>query len=164
MGELTAGKQMKIKAALEETAATLLGKMMFEFSRLDSELGLCVVWTNQGREIEALTKQITDYAFHRKLEVLANFLCHNYAESAAPRVEYTAWLDRAHIAREKRNEMVHSRWYIDPIQRHVVSIIGLPTAHDQREVRYTVHDLKKILNELLQLQIGLSRLRTEYPL
>lgn len=41
--------------ATERAAAELLGRMIFAFSRLDMALGLCIVWTGGGRNIESLS-------------------------------------------------------------------------------------------------------------
>ena len=52
MNEITAGELLAKNDALENEAASLLGHMIFEFSRLDMNLGLCLVWVDGGRELK----------------------------------------------------------------------------------------------------------------
>jgi len=40
---------------LEREAASILGYMLFEYSRLDMELGMMMVWTGEGQRLEKLT-------------------------------------------------------------------------------------------------------------
>jgi hypothetical protein len=56
--DLTAGEVWKATEDLEDAAATLLGRLLFAFSRLDVALGLCLVWVDSGRRIDALTPKI----------------------------------------------------------------------------------------------------------
>jgi len=162
--QLTGEQIWKARESLEQGAAILLGKMLFEFSRLDVNLGLCVVWTDGGKRIPELTKQIAEYTFHKKLDFLSNFV-----EQALPRdskrlVAYTEWIGHAHAARLQRNQLVHGRWGVDPIQQEVINVIGLPTSSEQIEYRYTLSDLENVLQELKELQTKLHKLREQWPI
>src|SRR5438445_514334 len=99
--------------------------MQFEFSRLDVALGLCAVWVENGRRLRELTPKIAELTFHKKLEFVSQTV-----EAAAPKVAagaaaYQKWLQDADRARLKRNELVHGRWGIDPLNEKVVNVIGL---------------------------------------
>lgn len=164
MSELTVGQLWKAREALEQTAATLLGKMLFEFARLDVVLGLCVVWVDDGKHLKALTKQASDFSFKKKLDFLTQFVERSLPVGSKQRIAYTEWIEQAHTARLRRNELVHGRWGVDPVQEHVINVIGLPTSPEQREVRYSLQDLESVLEELKQLQVRLRELRDKWPL
>ena len=44
---LTAGELWALREAMEAAAASLLGHMLFEFSRIDVNLSLCLVWVDR---------------------------------------------------------------------------------------------------------------------
>lgn len=164
MSELTAGQVWEAREQLEQGAATLLGKMLFEFSRLDVNLGLCVVWTDSGRRLEELTKQVADFSFHKKLDFLSQYVEGNLPKGSKRHTAYTEWIARAHSSRVKRNQLVHGRCGVDSTQGHVINVIGLPTSPEQSEIRYSLADLESVLMELVQLQARLHEVRERWPL
>ena len=164
MSELTAGQVWDAREQLEQSAAMLLGEMLFEFSRLDVNLGLCVVWTDSGRRLEELTKQVTDFSFHKKLDFLSQYVEGNLPKGSNRHTAYTEWIARAHASRVKRNQLVHGRWGVDSTQGHVINVIGLPTSPEQSEIRYSLADLESVLMELVQLQARLHEVRERWPL
>lgn len=147
---------------LEQASATILGKMIFEYSRLDMALGLMLVWADQGSQLESLTQRVSRFAFHRKLELLANLTAKKYQSNAGALAAHTKWLAEAHAVREERNALVHGRWGVDPIGNQVVNVLGLPTG-EQVERRYTIAQLKTLLLRMQQLQQSLAALRAQWP-
>lgn len=164
MSELTAGELWARRDALEEDAATLLGKMLFEFARLDLNLGLCLAWEDGGSKLESLTKTVSTYNMNTKLDKLAKLVDSTLPHGSKRFKAYKTWLDRAHKVRQQRNELVHGRWGVDAANSQVVNIVGMPTSDDQREIRYSIEELASINDELRQLQRELSRLREHWPL
>ena len=164
MSELTAGEASIAAAALEQSVATVLGLMLFEFARLDMALGLCLVWSDHGRQIDALTTRISDYGFHRRLDYLRTLVDEAFPAGTKMRTEYGEWLTRAHEVRLTRNKLVHARWGIDPYQQHAINIVGLPTSAEQAETRYTIQELEATLAEMKSLGQSLSILRRQWPL
>lgn len=164
MNKLTAGQIWEAREQLEKDAATVLGKMLLEISRLDVNLGLCVVWTEGGRRLGELTKQVADFSFHKKLDYLSQYVEGSLPKGSKRHTAYTDWITRAHASRVKRNQLVHGRWGVDSIQGYVINVIGLPTAPEQREIRYSLADLESVLMELVQLQARLHELRERWPL
>lgn len=164
MKELAAGQIWEAREELEQGAATLLGKMLFEFSRLNVSLGLCVVWTDSGRRLEELTKLVAEFSFHKKLDFLSRYVEGNLTKGSKRHSAYAEWITRAHVSRLKRNQLVHGRWGVDPTQGYVINVIGLPTSSDQSEIRYSLADLESVLMELIQLQARLHEVRERWPL
>lgn len=155
---------MAARAALESEAAKLLGQMLFEFGRLDMNLGLCVVWFDAGAKLDSLTNKVSEYSFHKKLEEVSGQVDKKLPHGSKGRVAYEAWVERAHEARQLRNELVHGRWGVDAINNKVVNVLGLPTSEDQRVVKYTLEGLAAINDGLRQLWEDLARLRERWPL
>lgn len=164
MSELTAGQLWERREGLESAGATLLGKMLFEFARLDVAVDLCAVWVDGGRRLEVLTAQISEFGFNKKLEFIEGFVNRMLPHGSSGQNEYAKWLEQAHSTRQTRNELVHGRWGVDPLRAQVVNVIGLPTSPEQREVRYTLADLEEIVEDLKRLQVGLNELRSRWPL
>lgn len=68
---MTAGELSAHRDAMEAAAASLLGRMLFEFSRIDVNLGLCLVWVDSGADLERLTPKVAALSFHCKLSELS---------------------------------------------------------------------------------------------
>lgn len=164
MADLTVGEVWKRREVLERKGATLLGKLVFEFSRLDMNLGLCVVWVDGGSRIESLTKQVSDWAFSRRLDYLEAAVSRILPIDSPGRGAYLEWIGRARVVRTTRNELVHGRWGIDGAGNRLVNVVGLPTSPDQREVGYTLGELAALVEEMKKLQHGLSKLVRRWPL
>ncbi|MEQ1621199.1 MAG: hypothetical protein ABL919_07305 [Methylococcales bacterium] len=164
MNELTLGEMMARKDALENEAAKLLGHMLFEFSRLDMNLGLCLVWVDGGTKLESLTKTVSDQCMSAKLVELSKHVDAKLPTGSNRHKAYQAWLARTNKVRQQRNELVHGRWGIDPYNNTVINVLGLPTLEAQRSVEYTVDELAAINDELRSLQRELSKLREQWPL
>jgi hypothetical protein len=162
--EITAGEMLARREALELAGATLLGKLLFEFARVDVNLGLCLVWIEAGARLESLTKQVSEWGFSKRLEYLEAAVDRGFPIDHAGRAEYGKWIARAHAVRQTRNELVHGRWGVDAAGERVMNVIGLPTSPDQREVGYKLEDLEAILHEMKELQSVLSQLRKRWPL
>jgi hypothetical protein len=161
MGEITGAQMSAARDELELAAATRLGQMLFEFARLDTSLGLCLVWSGEGRQLDMLTKQVQDYSFNKKLMLLKDLVDGAFETGSKEHSAYSEWLDDAHAMRITRNELVHGRWGIDPCRNQVFNVIGLPTSPDQRAVYYSVEGLQEQLEQLKNLQTRLHQLRDQ---
>ncbi|WP_295590228.1 hypothetical protein, partial [uncultured Lamprocystis sp.] len=147
---------------LEQQAATILGLMLFEYSRLDMELGLFLVWSDEGQQLEWLTKKLTNQNLSARLRLLEKLVQEKYAGSPAVDL-YAAWLNDAHAIRLLRNQLFHGRWGFIPIQQLVANVIGLPTSPEQSETRYSIDQLGASLESMRMLRVRLSDLRKKWP-
>jgi hypothetical protein len=148
---------------LERDAATVLGYMLFEYSRLDMELGLDLVWSDDGQKIEELTKKHSEHNFHKRLESLEKLVQLKYPDTPAALDLYTNWLSDAHAIRSNRNQLFHGRWGVSPQQQLVVNVMGLPTSPEQSETYYSIARLGEILQTMRTLRSRLSELRKTWP-
>ena len=164
MSELTGDEASVAVAALEQAVATVLGQMLFEFARLDMALGLCLAWSDHGRQIDARTSLISNYGFHKRLDYLRTLVFEAFPAESKKHTEYCEWCTRAHKVRLVRNKLVHGRWGIDPYRQHAINIVGLPTSSDQAETRYSIEELEATLAEMKFLGAWLSALRRQSPL
>lgn len=155
---------MNARDTLESEAARHLGQMLFEFSRLDVNLGLCLVWVDGGANLDSLTTKVGAFNFHRKIQELTSQVRLKLQDGSQGRQAYEAWLTRADAARQHRNDLVHGRWSVDITTGTAVNVIGLPTSADQQEKRYTLGELADVNKMLQQLLSDLSVLRNTYPL
>lgn len=164
MEDLTAGELWARRDQLENDAALQLGYMIFEFSRLDVNLGLCLVWVDGGAKLESLTKSVAGLNLKSKLDELASHVKAKLPAGSKRRKAYDAWLERTHAIRQQRNSLVHGRWGVEAHINKVVNVIGLPTSDTQRVFHYGIDELVVINDELRSLQTELSRLREHWPL
>jgi hypothetical protein len=102
MSEITAGELWARKDALEKSAASLLGHMLFEFSRLDMNLGLCLVWVDGGARIDSQTKAVEAKQLKAKLDELAKHVAAKLPSGSKRRIAYEAWIERANSVRQRK--------------------------------------------------------------
>lgn len=164
MEELTAGELWARRDQLENDAALQLGYMIFEFSRLDVNLGLCLVWVDGGAKLKSLTESVADLNLKGKLDKLESHVKAKLPAGSKRRKAYDAWIERTHAIRQQRNSLVHGRWGVEAHLNKVVNVIGLPTSDAQQEFHYGIDELVAINDELRSLQSELSRLREHWPI
>ena len=164
MSDFTAGQASVEADALEQSVASVLGRMLFEFARLDMALGLCLAWSDNGRQIDARSDQVSHYGFHKRLDYLRTLVFEAFPAESREHIEYCEWLTRADKVRLVRNKLVHGRWGIDPYRQQAINIVGLPTSAEQAETRYTIEELEATLAEMKVLGARFSALRGQWPL
>lgn len=150
--------------SIEQNAAQALGLILFEFTRLDMNLGLYVVWTNDGRNLEELTRKYNEKSFSCRLGFIDKLSREKFVPGSDELNSYTNWVKDANEVREIRNELVHGRYGFIPREACVANVIGLPTSPEQYEKRYTVKQLKGIVEQIRKLNVRLNELRDECPI
>ncbi len=163
MKEWTGFELHRVRDELETSAATVLGRIIFEFSRLDMNLGLTLVWAHEGSNLEELTSKIVDYSFHKKLDCLRDLSLGKYSGNPRAKRAYADWLELADKIRSQRNDLIHGRWGVEARSALVVNVVGLPTG-EQYVRHYTIPELERVLAQLKQLQRQLSDLGSSYPI
>jgi hypothetical protein len=150
---------------LEHDSALNIGRILFEFSRLDLDLGLCIVWANEGRQLDVLTKKISgpDFSFHRKLDLLEKLATKTFLNKEKVLSRYQEWIVQANLVRQTRNNLVHGRWGIDVQKNCVVNVIGFPTSPERYTESYTIKELESQLDQILKLRHSLGELRKSNP-
>ncbi|MDZ7656151.1 MAG: hypothetical protein U0997_09425 [Sulfurimicrobium sp.] len=150
--------------ALEHDAATLLGRMLFEFGRLDMSVGLCLAWVGGGKQLESRTRKFEEAGFNAKLEALAADVESFMPKGSKRHSAYSNWIERAHKLREIRNQLAHGRWGFDAANGLAINIIGLPTSTTQIENHYTLGELESVVENLLSLTAELNQLRDRWSI
>lgn len=141
----------------------MLGQMLFAFSYIDVNLGLCLAWVDSGTRLEAVSKSVEGQNIHTKLETLSRQVAEKFPAGSKRRTAYERWIERVHAVRVQRNQMVHGRWSIEARSHKVVNVIGLPSG-TQQGIEYTLAELTAFNEELRALERELARLRTHWPL
>jgi hypothetical protein len=155
----------RARQGLEKASATILGRMLFEYSRVDMNLGLMLAWTNGGEQLDAMTEKLSKphFGFGEKLKLLTGLAREKYKGNPEALNAHETWMENANAIRELRNALVHGRWGIDAIANHVVNVVGIPTG-EQKESRYTIAELKIILQRMENLGQQLGKLRDQWPI
>ena len=162
MKEWTSIEIERARQNLEKASATILGQMIFAFSRLDVALALHLVWSKEGSRLEELTKEVEVLTFQKKLDFLQELVTAKYDDQDANSL-YGQWLKDAHATRTMRNELVHGRWGTAPMKNEVVNVVGLPTSSEQESKSYTIDELKNALDQMERLRVRLAALREKWP-
>jgi len=149
---------------LERDAATVLGYMLFEYSRLDMELGLFLVWADEGKNLDERTEKFNEANFGKRLEILEKLARSKYSDNSVVIDAYAKWLRDAHEVRNLRNQLFHGRWGFIPQKGLVANVVGLPTLPEQSERRYSMAQLNESLQTMRQLRNRLSELRHGWPI
>ena len=149
---------------IEEDAAKAIGLILFEFTRLDMNLGLCIVWSNQGKNLEKLTSKYNEKSFSCRLKFIEKLAFEKYALGSDGLNKYINWIKNTNDVREIRNQLVHGRYGFIPREGCVANVVGLPTSQDQSETRYTIKQLNNIVKRIKKLSERLQKLRDECPI
>src|SRR5258706_14570455 len=88
----------------ERDTATVLGYMVFEYSRLDMELGLFLVWSDEGQKLDEWSKKLNETTFSKRLEHLETLAELKYSNTPAAD-KYAKWVLDAHALRSLRNQL-----------------------------------------------------------
>lgn len=153
----------KERERLEDEAAKALGLMIFEYSRLDMELGLLLSWWDEGKSLKKPTGKVAGLNFNKRLEFLEKSVAKKFCDSPDVIERYGHWLTEAHAIRELRNQLFHGRWGVSPQQQVVVNVTGLPTCPDQKSTPYSIAELHGVLDSVRKLRAGLEELRGDFP-
>jgi hypothetical protein len=148
-------------AKLRSAVALRLGRMVMEYSRLETELGLALFGTARGDEAQAMTLALRRADFSERLRMLRRHL------DAHPRADarYAAWSREADAARRLRNQLIHGRWdFRDPSGQAVTLLRGDPFSAEQTEVETSIGQLDGQLEQLRALRRRLAALRKSAPL
>lgn len=164
MHEWTGIELREMGDALERGAADLLGRMLFEFSRLEMALGLCLVWADNGQAVDELTLRVEEESFALRVSRLEKLVMKGSADCSQMRTDYVVWIAGANEIRKKRNDLVHGRWGTDPVRGKVFNVAGLPTSPAQQSTEYSLGDLEGVLTEMKRLQKQLAKLCKRWPL
>lgn len=163
MTEWTGTEIQVERARLEREAATALGYILFEQTRLEMELGLFLVWKDDGSDLDKHTEKLGSVYFCERLGELQSAIALKYSSTPEAITAYTEWLGDAHKVRELRNQLVHGRWGVNPMAGTVSNVLGLPTSPTQREIPYSIKDLHEILSNWRTLRTRLATLRRAWP-
>jgi len=148
---------------IEEDAAKALGLILFEFTRFDMNLGLCVVWTNEGQNLKELTSKYNEKSFSCRLNFIEKLAHKKYSSGSDELNKYISWIKNTNDVRAIRNQLVHGRYGFIPHEGCVANVVGLPTSPDQSETRYTIKQLNSIVKRIKKLSVRLNELRDECP-
>jgi hypothetical protein len=167
MNEKNAAEHMQIEQALEDAAASNLGHIIFELSRLELNLGLCIAWFDDGADLEEQSKKYNTKGLGEKFEAVRKQLEMKRIDERLEANAITAWqrwLDRADQIRVIRNNFLHGRWATNTQTITVTNVVGLPSSGLQQERQYTLDQLSQIRREIQNAAAELHMLRGKWPL
>ena len=167
MNGRTLAEDMQTRQDLEDAAASNLGHILFQLSRLELNLGLCIAWFDGGADVEGQSKKYNSKGLGEKFETIRKQLemkrCSEGLEANAI-TAWQRWLDRADQIRDTRNNFVHGRWGTNPETVTVTNVVGLPSSGLQQERQYTLDQLGQIRREIRAVTAELHQLREKWPL
>ena len=146
---------------LRRAIALRLGRMVMEYSRLETELGLVLYASTRGDARGEMAFALRRADFSQRVRMLRQHL------AAHPRAhpDYAQWARDADAARRLRNRLIHGRWeFRDPAAQVVVNVRGDPFSTEQAEVETSVPELDAQLEQLKALRRRLAALRKAAPL
>ncbi|TBR36052.1 MULTISPECIES: hypothetical protein [Dyella] len=159
------GTQLSIERdLLVHEAATALGLLIFEFTRLDMELGLFLTWSDNGQSMGELVKKVSAQTFSQRMDLLRQLAVKRYAESPETQKSFFTWLADANKLRVIRNELFHGRWGFEPRDGRVANVTGLPNSDEQQSTFYSISELHDIVETTRSLRTRLDDLRSSHPL
>jgi len=166
MNGKTLAENIQNRRDLEDAAASNLGHILFELSRLELNLGLCIAWFDGGADIEGQSRKYNSKGLGEKFEAMRKQLEKRGSEGLEPNAIFAwqKWLNRADKIRESRNNFVHGRWGTNPETITVTNVVGLPSSGLQQEWQYTLDQLGQIRREIRDVAEELHKLRKKWPM
>lgn len=149
---------------LEDAGATVIGKILFEFTRLDANLGTCLVNIESVQRVDEETNIVSKLDFDGRIKRLSKETNKKLQQNLVGLEFINNWILRANTARLKRNNLFHGRWGFALHDGTLVNVIGLPTSIEQSSTKYTLDELQDFLNFLKQLQIDLAKIAKQWQL
>jgi hypothetical protein len=146
---------------IERAVATELGLILISFARLDMNLGLACASKCGGAEFERLCETL-DEGFCDRLRVFAAAVAERHPGGPG-RKAYEDWIADAHVVRNQRNRIVHSRWGFNH-DGTTSSITGFPTSIRQVEQRFTIEQLTAVRVAMEDLNSRLAKLTKSWPI
>lgn len=164
MSGRTLAENMQVGRDLEDAAASKLGHILFELSRLELNLGLCIAWFHEGIEVEGHSKKYNSKGLGDKVEAVRKQLDIKRSNGldANAITDWQRWLNRADQITDTRNNFVHGRWGTNPVT--ITNVVGLPSSGQKQERQYTLDQLSQIRGEIRDVAAELFRLREKWPL
>jgi hypothetical protein len=160
--EWTGTQLREARNDLRTTAEMLVGRLLFEYSRLETALDLCLVWVDEGSAFDERSKKIECFSFFQKLELLEADVRGLGANAGSP--FYLAWVQRGHALREQRNTLVHGRVGFDVTRSIVVVVSSRATSTTLVSNEYNLAELEQVVGEAGILTQELRTLRSSFPL
>jgi hypothetical protein len=150
---------------LESSAATVVGRIVFAFSLLEFNLGLCLRSIAGASDVDALNPLVERLTFKNKLDALLEIIESRFSAKPECIAEFRQWHKNADEIRAKRNAFVHGRWAVLASAQQVVNVApGMPSSKPQRESRFTLHELNSQLAEIEQVAGSFEKLRAKWQL
>ena len=161
---MTGTEMFARRDAIETEVATLIGRLVFSYSRLVSSLHYCVAWHNDGADLDAYGKSAEGYSSADLINKIASQAQTRFGTGSVASKKYADWAKRAHAAREFRNVIIHSRWGIEPYGRHAIAVSTPPFVKLQQERIVTSNKLHAACETCNALAAELGELRGKFPL
>lgn len=164
MNDETLEQTTKRLAELEEGVARQLGQVLIEFSRLDVNLALGLVWTTGHSNATAASRSTDDLNLYAKMCAIAKLVEAKFPPQSEARDAYDQWAGRMNTMRLRRNDIVHGRWGFDVKMMTAVNVMGMPGQGNERSTAYSIDDLIAVNAEIRALSEEWGRLRKHWSL
>jgi len=148
---------------LEREAASILGFMLFEYSRLDMELGWYLSWSDDAKSLKKMAKKMAAINFSQRLDHSHKRVSEKYCDSPDIIDSHASWISDAHAIRELRNQHFHGRWGVEPVQQRVANVVGLPNSSGQKSTPCSLAELGSALENVRVLRLRLGKLGSACP-
>lgn len=146
---------------LELSAAQEVGRIFFEYSRLDFLLWLTL--RDNVEPMELAEKKVAAFHTAEKIKRLEQRLKKELAGDAKRLQQAEDWISRAEVVREHRNSFAHGRW-IPEANGLLVNVTVSRSTGQQESKTYTLDQLVFVRSEAEVLQMELNKLRKGWQL
>jgi hypothetical protein len=149
----------------EAAAAEIIGQIVFRFSSLEFNLGLCLRSLVSGADKEALNPLVKRLGFKSKLDALKEVFEYRFSTNSEAVNEFCGWYQHMDEFRVRRNSFIHGRWGVLFSDWQVVNVAsGMPGSEPQKEVRYTLEELGAELKKIDELINSFDKLRGKWSI
>jgi hypothetical protein len=126
---------------IETAASQHLGKLLFIFGRLETNLALTLAHSHPASDFERVIVDIEGIPFAEKLEALRHRINARQSNDLHTVAQWETWYQAATSLRTVRNRFAHGRWGFVASRQQVVHVVGLPGSPNKIGSPYSLHEL-----------------------
>lgn len=149
---------------LEAMAAQCLGKLLFTFGRLETNLAVALGNAKPQREFENVMAKVAKLSFAEKLKIWEEEIIKGYAGNVDALACWDKWFTSANSLRDTRNRFAHGRWGFLVAHGRVAHVTGVPGDSTQYSTFYTLDELAYLVSDAQRVADEFSRVYKTFPI
>ncbi len=148
---------------LETVAAEIIGRTIFEFSSLETNVNLCLQWAVNAKDFHTVNPLVERLSFKSKTDALVEIVEIKFPSYSDCVNDFKSWHKKVDKFRSKRNSFIHGRWGYGYLKNEIFNVSsGMIGPKPNKEQRYSVESLAEELNVMKEISKELCAIRQKW--